>query len=240
MTERNDRFWAAFLAVSVSDWETPGVSVRPHAGLAPYRGVWFFQRRGRVVVSAPPGWTAFLEERLAGSEAATLMNEAFLAGLFGADGARLIGPAFQGSLAPDRFRPRAHPDVRSLTPADAPAVAVFRRECGEDAWAESGLEEATHAVAAAFEGGRVVAMTGYRAWSDDAGDPCVLAHPAHRRSGWATATTSAVVAAALADGKLLLYQTLEANTGAVKVALALGYEQYARHFAMQLQRDAPG
>jgi hypothetical protein len=50
---------------------------------------------------------------------------------------------------------------------------------------------------------------------------------------------SAVVAAALEAGKLLLYQTLEANRGAVQIALNLGFEQYARHVALWLKRESP-
>jgi hypothetical protein len=51
--------------------------------------------------------------------------------------------------------------------------------------------------------------------------------------------TSAVVDQALRMGKLLLYQTLEANHGAVRIALRLGYQQYARHVAVRLTKDAP-
>jgi hypothetical protein len=62
-----------------------------------------------------------------------------------------------------------------------------------------------------------------------------------RWQGTAPGTTSLspVVAAALKEGKLLLYQTLEANRGAVQIALNLGYEQYARHVAVRLKREAP-
>jgi hypothetical protein len=51
--------------------------------------------------------------------------------------------------------------------------------------------------------------------------------------------TSAVVAAALASGKLLLYQTLESNEPSVRIALSLGYERYANHLAVRLLNDAP-
>jgi hypothetical protein len=44
---------------------------------------------------------------------------------------------------------------------------------------------------------------------------------------------------ALGDNKLLLYQTLESNTGAVRIAVKLGYEQYARHLAVRLKREEP-
>ena len=59
-------------------------------------------------------------------------------------------------------------------------------------------------------------MAGYRAWSDIAGDPCVLTHPAYRAKGRGAAVVSMIVARALEDGKTLLYQTLEANAPAVK------------------------
>jgi len=74
-------------------------------------------------------------------------------------------------------------------------------------------------------------MAGYRPWGDHAGDPCVLTHPEFRGRGYGTAVVSSVVAEALEEGKLLLYQTLEANRGAVQLAVNLGYEQYARHVA---------
>jgi hypothetical protein len=49
---------------------------------------------------------------------------------------------------------------------------------------------------------------------------------------------SAVVERALAEGKTLLYQTLESNLGAVGAARRVGYEQYATHLAVRLKRDA--
>jgi predicted GNAT family acetyltransferase len=94
-------------------------------------------------------------------------------------------------------------------------------------------------MAAYFDGERIVAMAGYRPWNEFAGDPCVLTHPEFRGRGYGTAVVSAVAAAALAKGKLLLYQTLEANRGAVQIALKLGYEQYARHVAVRLKRESP-
>ena len=67
----------------------------------------------------------------------------------------------------------------------------------------------------------------------------MLTHPEFRRRRYGSAVVSLVVATALEEGKLLLYQTLEANRGAVRIALNLGYEQYARHVAVRLKREAP-
>jgi GNAT superfamily N-acetyltransferase len=239
MSERDDRFWAQYLDIDPALWKERGLSVRPHAGLEGYCGVWCFQRRERVVVSAPRGWVSHLEAALRQVTPEAVMDEAFLVRLFGRDVVRLIGPAFQGSLDPDAFRPYAADGVRFLGPDDAPAIEELRRECPEDAGESSWIDEEAHHLAARIDGHRILALTGYRPWSEDAGDPCVLTHPLHRGRGWATATTSAVIAWALEEGKLLLYQTLEANLAAVKLAAKLGYRQYARYFAVRLKREAP-
>ena len=65
-------------------------------------------------------------------------------------------------------------------------------------------------------------MAGYRPWTDIAGDPCVLTHPGFQGRGYGTAAVSAVVEQGLKEGRLRLYQTLEANRGAVKIALISG------------------
>ena len=120
-----------------------------------------------------------------------------------------------------------------------PAKSAFRAECGEEGTAASGLDAATLYQAAYFINGRVAALSGYRPWSDQAGGPCVLTHPEYRGRGCGTAVVSMTVELALAAGKLLLYQTLESNTAAVKLAQRLGYERYAQHVAVPLKANAP-
>jgi GNAT superfamily N-acetyltransferase len=239
MGSRDDRFWAAFLGVDASAWASRGVSVRAHVGLVEYRGLWCFRRRDRVVVSAPAGWVAALERELDGREPDALLDEVFLASLLGDDIERVIGPAFQGCLEPSRFRPVVADGVRFVGPDDSAAVDRFRDECGEDVWQSGSLHKVENYMVAFFDGDEIVALAGYRPWNEAAGDPCVLTHPELHGKGHGTAVVSAVVAAALGEGKLLLYQTLEANRGAVQIALKLGYEQYARHLAVRLKRESP-
>lgn len=239
MGSREDRFWAEFFGVDSSEWASRGVSVRAHVGLDGYRGLWCFRRLDRVVVSAPAGWVATLEREVAGCEPDALLDEAFLASLLGDDIERVIGPAFQGCLEPSRFRPVVAGDVRFVGPDDTTAVDDFRAECGEDVWRSGSLHKVENYMAASFDGNEIVALAGYRPWNEAAGDPCVLTHPKHHGKGHGTAVVSAVVAAALGDGKLLLYQTLEANRAALQIALKLGYEQYARHLAARLKRESP-
>jgi predicted GNAT family acetyltransferase len=107
------------------------------------------------------------------------------------------------------------------------------------AWETSGIDEARVWQHAYFEGDKITAMAGYRARSDEAGDPCIVTHPEFRGQGRGTAVAGAVVCDALAQSKLLLYQTLESNSSAVRIAFALGYERYATHIAVRLKGDSP-
>lgn len=239
MGSPDDRFWAEFLGVDPSDWASRGVSVREHVGLVGYHGLWCFRRRDRAVVSVPAGWAAPLSAKLERCEPDELFEETFLVELLGGDFERLIGPAFQGCLEAGGFRPTPSANVRFVGRNDSAAVDRFRAECGADGWESGGLDEVKHHMAAYFDGKRITAMAGYRPWNDHAGDPCVLTHPEFRRRGYGTVVVSSVVAAALEERKLLLYQTLEANRGAVQIAANLGYEQYARHMAVRLKRESP-
>lgn len=233
---RDDQFWAGFLGVEPADWKTAGVSVRSHVGLRGYRGFWCFRRNRRTVVSAPASWVPRLGEITDGSADDDLMRETFWARRLARDFERAIGPAFQGCLDPAKFQHRPRSSVRPLGDADEPAIEEFRAACGSDWNMPDNAGLWRHA---SFDDGGITALAGYRAWSDDTGDPCVISRPDARSGGLGAAVTSAVVAEALSDGKLLLYQTLESNEPAVRIALSLGYERYANHLAVRLNRDSP-
>lgn len=240
VTDRYDRFWAEYLGITPAELNLPGLSIAAHVGLQGYRGVWCFRRSDRTVVSAPPGWLPHLQCRLPPIGPEHLMEESVLREVFGGDFDRLVGPAYQGYLLPARFRPFVAPHVHFLEPHDGPLVEVFRAECGQDAWEHTGFNAATSYWAAILEGDRIASLAGYNpVWRDEAGGPGILTHRAYRGRGWATATTSAVVARALQEGKMLLYQTLETNTAAIRIARRLGYEQYARHVAVRLKAGTP-
>jgi hypothetical protein len=167
------------------------------------------------------------------------MDPAALAAACGEDAERIIGPTFQGALEPARLIAPQHPLVRPLEPRDDAAVEQFRAACGQDAWESSGLDEAPVWRHALVEQGVITAMAGYRAWRDDVGDPCILTRPEFRGGRRGMAVAGAVVAQALANGKQMLFQTLESNQAAVGIALSLGYERYANHIAVRLKREAP-
>ena len=236
MGNRDDEFWADFFGVAPAAWAEAGVSVQPHAGLRGYRGFWCFRRNQRTIISAPPAWVARVTAVIAVRADDELLLPTFWQFALSHDCERIIGPAFQGCLEPAKFKAQPSGSVRALVGADALAVEEFRSACGEDWNMPDNAELFRYAY---FEAGTVTAMAGYRAWSDKAGDACVITRPTARRRGHGAAVTSAVVAEALTHGKLLLYQTLESNQPAVRIALSLGYERYANHLAVRLNRDSP-
>jgi len=190
------------------------------------------------VVSAPQGWVDRLQQSFAGWDQARLMDQTSLAEALGADFERSIGPAFQGCLEPASFTKRPAPQVRALVPADVDAVETFHRECGTSDWGSSGLDDARSWRHAYFDHEKITAMAGYRSRNEEAGDPCILTHLKFRGGGRGAAVANAVVADALSNGKLLLYQTLESNEAAVRTAFSLGYQRYANHIAVRLKREA--
>lgn len=236
MSERHDQFWAEFFGIAATDLRTPGRSVVEHVGLAGYRGAWFFLRGARLVVSAPASWLERIRRLLVRHE---LPTHPVLRKLFGSSLGRAIGPAFQGALAPRDFRPFTSTRVQALTEAHSEAIARFKVVCDPDDWNDSALDAAKLFRAGYFDDGRLVAMAGFRPKTAVAGDPCVLTVRDCRGRGCAKAVVSSVLADAIAHDHLPLYQTLEANVAAVRIALALGYDRYANHIAVRLTTDEP-
>jgi hypothetical protein len=234
---RDDRFWADFLGVDPTEWAGIGVSVQPHVGLRGYRGFWCFRRHRRAVVSAPASWVPRLAEIIVGRATDDLMRPTFWSRALARDFEQAVGPAFQGCLNPAEFKHKPSSSVRPVGDADGLAIGEFRTACGHD-W--NMPDNARLWRRAYFEEGIITAMAGYRSWSDNAGDPCVITRPDARSAARrGAAVTSAVIAEALANGKLLLYQTLESNEPAIRIALSLGYERYANHLAVRLSGDSP-
>ena len=237
--DRVDAYWAEFLGVAHEEWLSPGISFRSHRGLRGYGGLWCFRRRERVVVSAPAAWVARLEQLWAGWAPERLLDPAAVAASLGEDCERCIGPAFQGYLDPEKLEHGAPPSVRSLLASDRAGIDRFRERCGEEAWSLSGLNDVARQGYVYPDGPEITAMAGLRERADGVGDLCVLTDPRFRGEGRGAAVVTAVSRDAVASGYLLLYQTLEANRGAVRLAMSCGFVCYGSHVAVRLRHDAP-
>lgn len=236
---RVDMYWADFLGIEPADWAAPGISFRTHEGLRGYRGLWCFRHHERIVVSAPEAWVARLEDLWSGWDRHRLLDAGAVAASLGEDCERCIGPAFQGFVGQVSFRDRPSSHVRPVRASDITEIERFRERCGEDAWSVSGLADVGPSACVYADEVEITAMAGARRKADGVGDLCVLADPRFRGCGRGAAVASAVTRDALTSGDLLLYQTLEANRAAVRLAMSLGFERYANHLAVRLKRDAP-
>ena len=231
---RIDAFWGGFFGIAPEQLQQRAVAVVPHAKLAGYSGAWFFAHEACCIVSAPPEWLPRLTARLPSMAWEFPPGSELLVDLFENRIERKVGPAYHGHLPPDAFRPVPCPEARVVASLDSAEAADFKAACDPVEWDESGLLDTTGPLIGYGREGKLCALAGLRRWSDDAGDPAVITRPDCRGQGCGTAVVSAVVSAALAAGKLLLYQTLESNAGAVGIAHRLGYEPYARHLAVRL------
>ena len=236
--ERVAAYWAGFLGCPPEQLDTPGTWVGPHAdaGLAGYRGIYLLRRGESCVVSVPAPLLAMVRVELADLPATLGFDSARLQRLFGDAIERFVGPAWQGYLRADDFKPVARPNVRQLTTADDPALRRLAEACGEQEWQEVGIGRAEQVVFGAFVGDRPVAA--------GMGEPLaamllhigVITHPASRGQGHGRAVVSAIAAYGLGAGLVPRYQALAANTPSVAIARALGFTHYATTLAVRLSR----
>jgi GNAT superfamily N-acetyltransferase len=227
-----EQYWGDFLGVQPELLHEPTVTVVRHKRLGDWRGVWFFSRHGGCIVSAPEDWV----ERLHASRSQISpqsLTEDVLAALFGRHLGTIVGPAYDGYLRPDRFRPCRLHDTTPVGFHDE-AVTRLREAADPEEWSHAALGPDSGRLTGCFQSNRIVALAGFRYHSPEAGDPGVITHPHERGRGYATAVVSRVLEQELARGTLVLYQTLLANRVSVSVAARLGFEQYASHVAVRL------
>lgn len=229
-------YWASFLGCTPEQLETPSTWVGPHAdaGLADYQGVYLLRRGESCVVSVPAPLLSTVIAQLAGLSAASSFDSSRLQRLFGDAVERIVGPAWQGYLRADDFRPAARPDVRQLTATDDPALRQLEKACGEQEWEQVGIGRAEQVVFGAFVGDTLVAA--------GMGEPRaatllhigIITHPDYRGQGHGRAVVSAIAAYGLGVGLVPRYQALAANTPSVAIARALGFTHYATTLAVRL------
>lgn len=231
-------YWASFLGCAPEQLEASGTWVGPHAdtGLADYQGAYLLHRGESCVVSVPAPLLATVSAQLAGLPAASSCEKVRLQNLFGDAIERFVGPAWQGYLRADDFRPAMRQNVRQLTAVDNPALRRLAESCGEEEWESVGIGRAAQVVFGAFIGDTLVAA--------GMGEPRaatllhigVITHPAYRGQGHGRAVVSAISAYGLDADLVPRYQALVANTPSVAIAHALGFSHYAETLAVRLSR----
>lgn len=230
-----DRVFGEFFGIPPHMLLRPGISVVPHAALGVWSGAWVFRREEALVISVPARLAGAVRARLRGVDGADLQGQDGIDALFGGGVEAVIGPSFWGFVEPADFVP-FRPDVAGpVRPDERPQVETFARDVDPVDWEAAGIRSDDPWLCVSRAGDRIAAVAGWRSWEQDAGDPGVVTHPAHRGKGHGTAVTSAIVGRALQRGELALYQTLQSNTRALAIAHTLGFEEYATNVAVRLR-----
>ncbi len=146
--------------------------------------------------------------------------------------ADLLGPAWLAYVDHDHFRavqpdgaihrrPANHPDLRALLGG----VTDADRE-------ESGIAEITSEAFVVYQGGRIIAASGWRHWPDEVAQLGVLTAPQARGRGWGRAVASAATAHAL-DASLLPQWRAQPEPSR-RIAHALGFREMGAQISFKL------
>jgi GNAT superfamily N-acetyltransferase len=230
--ETVDEYWASYFGLNAAELLSSEPQVVAHCELQGYQGAWLFRRGAKYIISAPPGLVPALRS-VVRERGLGLTDDDFIAAL-GDNVTRVIGPAYQGHLRANDFRP-AVSDARLLSAQDDKALRDLQVACDEEEWDHSDIELERHPHFGLFADGRLVAAATYRVERGVAALPGLITHPGFRGRGYGRAVLSAAVQHGLNAGLLMLYQTLVANEPAIAAAQSLGYKPYATHLAVRLQ-----
>jgi GNAT superfamily N-acetyltransferase len=234
--QRVVEYWAGVFGITPADFVAKGTHVVPNAGKVVGReGAWIFRHGETYLISAPPRLVPEVQRKAGGLGADAMQSPDGIKYLFGDLPNRIVGPAYQGHIAADLFRPCSSPLVRTLVAEDQPALASL---AALQEWQDSGLRRDDPNLYGYFSGGQLACVAGMIHWDQSTVNVGVITMPQHRRQGFGRAAVSAAVQAAISRGELVLYQTLAVNHGAVRLAESLGCRQYGQHVFVSLSHRA--
>lgn len=225
-----DRYWAGHLGCAPGELFSRPFRVVTHGEeLAGYRGVLALFRDGGATASVPPDRAAELRGLLAGLEDCGT-PKAF-ADALAPVASLVLGPAYLGyTLKIDGDDSRA----RTMNHEDAAALVKLREACDETEWEHGGSSLDLPCSGVFEKDDQLVALSGYEIWGGTIAHLYIVTHPAFRGRGSGRAAVAHVARRALAAGLLPQYRTLEANTSAIRIAEALGFQRYATSMAVRL------
>ena len=229
MFSKADRYWAGHLGCAPGELFSRPFRVVTHGDeLAGYRGVLALFRDGGATASIPPDQASELRGLLAGLEDRGT-PEAF-ADALAPVASLVLGPAYLGYTLEIRGDDS---QARTLNHEDTAAVEKLREACDETEW-EHGGSSLDLPCSGVFEDDQLVALSGYEIWGGTIAHLYIVTHPAFRGRGSGRAAVAHLARRALAAGLLPQYRTLEANTPAIRIAEALGFQRYATSMAVRL------
>ena len=230
LTAIADDWWARDFACSRAELRPTRTRVQQHAGaLLDNPGIWILVAGGAPLVSLPSDATNVLAD-LAQSwstsdvaDAAKLHRQ--LAPLCPRPVEKIIGPAFIGYGSADSLNLR---DARFARPFSSPgAIARLQAVCQPEEWDHGGSEphpERTFGVVDQIND--LLALSGYKVWSDAIAHISIVTHPNHRGHGFGRSAVALAAQHALGAGLVPQYRTLRQNAPSMNIAKRLGFIEY--------------
>ncbi len=231
---RLDARWGEEYGVAPGFWSSERVDVAPRAGEDGWAGLFVFCRADACVVQAPAGLGAATARWITGRSADVLLDPAYWAGALGPRFARAVGPAWLGYADETDYLPAPEQGARLLGPADEPALRALAAAVGPIAWEHAGIVFGAEPIYGVFAGDALAAAGHTESWRGGLGHVGIVAHPAHRGQGLATAVVARATREGLARGLTMQYRTLAANAPSLAIARKLGYAPYARTLSVRL------
>ncbi|MBF6600821.1 MAG: GNAT family N-acetyltransferase [Dehalococcoidia bacterium] len=227
-------YWTAQLGFD-PDLANGVLVARPEGTLRQYAGVYAFRHGYSCIVSPPAAYRAPLAEALRGRSPDEAFDVAVLTAPLGDAAGAAIGPAWIGVADAQDATLHVPAHVRLLDARDRPALEALAAAVGPLDWEHGAIELDRAPIFGVFEEGALVAAASYEAWGDGVRAVGFVTDPRWRRRGRGAAAATAATAQGLADGAVMLWQTLETNAASLAVARRLGFQPYARTIAVRLR-----
>jgi len=238
--QRADAYWAEYFGCLADDLHVARTLVVPHAALADYAGAYLMRTGEACIVSAPAHLLRHTSDALGVLPPTETFDVAVVSACFGSAVERVIGPAYQGYIDSDSFRPVDSRGARVLDERDTPALRRLVEACGEDEWRHSGIGNGDQQeVFGCFVGDELAAAGMGEPRNETLWHIGIVTHPSYRGLDYGRGVVSAIAAHGLESGLIPWYQTLQVNTPSIAIAQSLGFSQYATTLAVRL-RQASG
>ncbi len=232
--DRLDAWWAAALGCDVTDLQQGCTLVALHGpALSDYPGVFALARHGACIISAPPARVVPARALYANQPPQAVFAGNTLRQAFAPRDSTVIGPAWLGYADGHDVQAADSRDTRRLTREDAAALQALEVACDAIDWAHSGIDARHDLLFGCFHGSVLIAAGTCRPQSEGALDIGIVTHPAYRGHGFGRAVGSAMTAYGLSHRHVMRYRTLQTNVPSLRIAHALGYQEYGLTIAVR-------
>jgi GNAT superfamily N-acetyltransferase len=224
ITELN-AFWAAETSCRRDDFDRDGIVVAERRATDDSEYMQAFRRKRRLQITCSASLVGVLSQATRRQPLEVVFDPGFFRRALGPRVEQIIGPAYLGYV--DAIESACdEPSVRLLTASDDSALGSLRGAVARQDWEYSGLERG-QPIAGHFAGGELVSAAGYEVWGGQIAHIGVVTRPEVRGAGYGRGCVRAIARHAIGQGLVAQYRTLYANVGAMAIAKALGFTDYA-------------